>query len=258
MTAAGNGPATPLGRRLHLLLRGIERVSPGPRRAGSALSAEVGRGPLPIGELFHPLALGALAVLLANDWWAKRAYPGWLTGKLSDLAGLVAVPLALSAAIGLVMWLAMALGARLDPSLRRGRLLLAMAAVALPFAAAKLSAPAAAAMAELLAQLGGHPRIVSDPWDLLTLPALLLTWHIGRAELRLVPRGRVHALLRADLAGDRAGDRSMERSLDRVGEALADVRAAGAEPQRVAALEQALVQRDLAAIDDALRRVATG
>ncbi|WP_152681574.1 hypothetical protein [Chromobacterium subtsugae] len=30
----------------------------------------------------------ALCLLLANDWWLKSAHPGWLSGKLSDFAGL--------------------------------------------------------------------------------------------------------------------------------------------------------------------------
>src|SRR5690242_18360316 len=33
----------------------------------------------------------ALAVLLANDLWWKAAYHNWLTGKLSDFAGLFVV-----------------------------------------------------------------------------------------------------------------------------------------------------------------------
>jgi hypothetical protein len=33
----------------------------------------------------------ALALLLANDFWLKAAYPGFLTGKLSDVAGIAVV-----------------------------------------------------------------------------------------------------------------------------------------------------------------------
>jgi hypothetical protein len=35
--------------------------------------------------------LAALAVLLINDIVLKAAFPGWLTGKLSDLAGVAMV-----------------------------------------------------------------------------------------------------------------------------------------------------------------------
>jgi hypothetical protein len=38
-----------------------------------------------------PGFLAALAILLANDLWWKAAYANWLTGKLSDFAGLFVV-----------------------------------------------------------------------------------------------------------------------------------------------------------------------
>lgn len=41
--------------------------------------------------------LCSLAVLLVNDWWLKAAYPGLVTGKLSDFAGLALVGFALLA-----------------------------------------------------------------------------------------------------------------------------------------------------------------
>ena len=40
----------------------------------------------------------ALAVLLVNDWFLKQAFPGFITGKLSDFAGLAVVALPLFAA----------------------------------------------------------------------------------------------------------------------------------------------------------------
>jgi hypothetical protein len=40
----------------------------------------------------------SLAVLLMNDWWLKGAYPGVITGKLSDFAGIAVVTLLLLAA----------------------------------------------------------------------------------------------------------------------------------------------------------------
>jgi hypothetical protein len=42
--------------------------------------------------LFHPLFLLSLFVLLANDLSWKAAYQNWLTGKLSDVAGLLVLP----------------------------------------------------------------------------------------------------------------------------------------------------------------------
>ena len=45
--------------------------------------------------LLHPLRVGAVAVLVVNDHLLKAAYPGLITGKLSDVAGLVFFPLLL-------------------------------------------------------------------------------------------------------------------------------------------------------------------
>jgi hypothetical protein len=51
--------------------------------------------------LLHPLALGALFVLLLNDQVLKRVSPGALSGKLSDAAGMVLFPLVLHAIVEL-------------------------------------------------------------------------------------------------------------------------------------------------------------
>jgi hypothetical protein len=42
--------------------------------------------------LAHPAFVLSLALLLANDFVFKAAYPGWVTGKLSDVAGLFVLP----------------------------------------------------------------------------------------------------------------------------------------------------------------------
>ena len=47
-----------------------------------------GKRALPAGELFHPVTLAALALLVVNDRVLKGALPGAVTGKLSDVAGL--------------------------------------------------------------------------------------------------------------------------------------------------------------------------
>lgn len=52
-----------------------------------------GRGSI---DLARPAFVFALALLLANDLVLKAAYPGWVTGKLSDFAGLFALPYFLS------------------------------------------------------------------------------------------------------------------------------------------------------------------
>ncbi len=40
--------------------------------------------------LRSPVLLGAVGVLLLNDFVLKAAFHSWLTGKLSDVAGLAA------------------------------------------------------------------------------------------------------------------------------------------------------------------------
>ena len=46
--------------------------------------------------LGHPLSVAALVLLALNDHVLKQAWPGFVTGKLSDVAGLVVAPLVLA------------------------------------------------------------------------------------------------------------------------------------------------------------------
>src|SRR5262249_52139727 len=129
--AEGNGAYASIFERLRRALRGVDH-------------AEVPA--LPLGEAVHPVALAAVALLAINDWMLKpRLGHGALgpatsivTGKLSDVAGLVFAPVVLSAAIGLVLHAAARLGARIDPSLSRRRLIGCIAATGAAFAAVKL------------------------------------------------------------------------------------------------------------------------
>lgn len=47
--------------------------------------------------LLHPVFIISLAVLLLNDFYWKYSYHNWLTGKLSDFAGLIVLPVFLLA-----------------------------------------------------------------------------------------------------------------------------------------------------------------
>ncbi len=127
MSAADNGSGAGYYERLRRSLRG-----------------GVGADVLPIGEALHPVALLAIGVLLLNDWVLKRRFTGSaVTGKLSDLAGLAAAPVVLTALIGLVLLAAAKLGARIDPRLTQRRLVLAVLATGVVFAAIKLDTRAA-------------------------------------------------------------------------------------------------------------------
>jgi hypothetical protein len=218
--AGGTGPRPSIFEQLRRTLRGVDHAE---------------APALPLGEAVHPAALAAAAALAANDWLLKpRLGPGLVTGKLSDLAGLIFAPVVLSAAIGLALHLAARAGARVDPSLSRRRLLACTAATGAVFAAVKLDPAAARALAALVAALGRPAAIVPDRTDLWCLPALAVALWIGRDELRRVPLGRPAALHRL---GRPAGP------------ALADVRWAGAPAARVDALAAAIDAWDPPEVD---------
>ena len=47
--------------------------------------------------LLHPVFILSLTVLLLNDFYWKYSFHNWLTGKLSDFAGLIVLPVFLMA-----------------------------------------------------------------------------------------------------------------------------------------------------------------
>ncbi|MEO6774614.1 MAG: hypothetical protein ABI467_16645 [Kofleriaceae bacterium] len=135
----------------------------------------------------HPVTLAAVVLLLVNDWVLKPRFRGsFVTGKLSDVAGLVFAPVVLSAAIGLMLWLGTRLGLRVAPhgaALTHRRLVLCCAATALGFAAVKLFPP----VGDVVAQLIGHGASFYPDWtDVLCTPCVLIAYWIGRDELRLL------------------------------------------------------------------------
>lgn len=144
----------------------------------------------------HPVALAAVLVLVVNDWVLKPRWHGGIVGKLSDIAGLAFAPVVLSAAIGLLLALAARLGARVDPSLTRRRLVACIAATGVCFTTVKLSSTAAEWLASLLSLMGRPASIYLDRTDLLTLPALAVAYWIGRDELRRIPLGKPAAIHR--------------------------------------------------------------
>jgi hypothetical protein len=123
----------------------------------------------------HPLWWAALALLVLNDHLLKAAGGvewGWLTGKLSDFAGMLVAPAILAVA------------ARVRTA--RGWLA-AHLAVGAVFSAIKVSATAAALL----------PVVITvDPSDLAAVPLLLVSWRLlGRAardpEYALAGLGRL-------------------------------------------------------------------
>jgi len=127
----------------------------------------------------HPLVLLAVVVLVVNDWVLKPRFHDWLTGKLSDVAGLLFAPLVLSAMIGLALRLAGRPG-----YLTRRRLVACCVATAAGFAAVKLVAPAREALSALI---GHHAEFYPDWTDLFALPAVAIAYWCGVDELRRLP-----------------------------------------------------------------------
>lgn len=127
--------------------------------------------------LTRPLFWVALVTLLLNDHVLKGAgiLPGAVTGKLSDVAGLVVAPIVVAALFRVTT--------------HRGAAL-SMGAVGLVFAAINLS-PLAAAPFELL--LGW--RVWTDPTDLVTLPALAGAWSLMSTRTEARSRHLTHAAL---------------------------------------------------------------
>lgn len=162
--------------------------------------------------LLHPVALASLALLIANDHLFKHAYPGFVTGKLSDFAGLVFFPLLLQA----LYELGAALVGRPSTASPRA-LLLGTVAAGVVFCAVKIAAPVNDVGRELLGWLqwaAGWPiamasgvspeppastAIALDVTDLVALPALLIAYALGRwhrSERHLAALGKSPAIRR--------------------------------------------------------------
>ena len=154
------------------------------------------RRPIPGDALVGPAGLGAAALIVFNDFWLKRAHPGWWSGKLSDIGLCLLMPLVLYAAIEWVAWLLASLrGRTLWPG--RAAIWLSCALSALYFSAMKLWPAFAALHASVLAWLTpgrGRLRVVCDPTDLPALVMVALAWWLLDRSLQKRLRVQVPAL----------------------------------------------------------------
>jgi hypothetical protein len=135
--------------------------------------------------LVHPVTVVATALLVVNDHLLKAAYPGLLTGKLSDVAGLVMAPPVVATVLALVR----------PPTRSSSLAAAAIGPVALGFTAVKAD-PAVAGWASAGWSLVNGPSVVgADRTDLLALPALGLAWVVWRVVRRRPAPGRWLRLL---------------------------------------------------------------
>lgn len=142
--------------------------------------------------LLHPVALGALALLVVNDHVLKRVCPSFVTGKLSDVAGVFVLPLVMSAAFEV-------LARRTTVTARAANrvLLVSVIATMVVFSAVELWTPAETfyrysigvlqwpfrAVLSLL-RSGNLPRVApvgatADATDLVALPMGLVAYAFG-------------------------------------------------------------------------------
>lgn len=117
--------------------------------------------------LAHPGSVLALVLLVLNDHVLKQAWPGWVTGKLSDVAGLVVAPLLLSAVLTAV---------RVTRPLH-----VAVVATGAGFAFCKTTTFGATVTSDVWSLFGTPTMIRADVTDLLALPGLYAAWRIHRA-----------------------------------------------------------------------------
>ena len=169
-----------------------------------------------------------MGVLAVNDHVLKGAglVPGWVTGKLSDLAGLFFFPLLLTALWDTASFaLVRTTRARIDFSLRRAKLALAMAVTLALFVPLKLPGQLSATWIEVytatLGRVGFPSRVWQDPTDLFALIMLWPAWRLGLAEIRRVPLGRLEVIARTtppDARGNLADVARLHRDTVAVGE----------------------------------------
>lgn len=128
--------------------------------------------------LAHPVTLAALVVLLLNDHLLKAAYPGPLTGKLSDVAGLVLAP-------PLVTTVVLSLARRMPAGPAATGSMVAVGAIFTIIKAIPAAANAASAAWSIIL---GPSLVRADRTDLFALPALAIAWHVWtRARQRPAP-----------------------------------------------------------------------
>jgi hypothetical protein len=142
------------------------------------------------GELLtHPVVLVALAVWGLNDHLGKRAHPGWITGKASDVACLIVIPVLTAGVFELAR----------RKATRTSRIVLCASAIVAALVMALINTwPPAAELYEIAMGASQWPfrwiltgaselrrvQLTMDPTDLSTIPAVLVPVALERRRWR--------------------------------------------------------------------------
>lgn len=136
--------------------------------------------------LIHPVAVLALALLILNDRVLKGAYGNAVTGKLSDVTGLIVFPLVLQSLVDHGVTLA---GRRPIP-LRRTLIPLLVFTAAL-FSGVQLFDVVTNAYDGFITAIWHPAKSTQDPTDLFALPALAVAWWVAHQAEKPQRRSRI-------------------------------------------------------------------
>lgn len=137
-------------------------------------------------EFFNAPVLLSIALFAANNIWLKSAFPGWLTGKLSDFLFCFFFPLYCSAVIGMV-----------HPRFVRPRIYMGALMTLAVFTAMKMLPSFSDQVSSVFSYLSelihlGPSRNIVDKTDLVATPAVGVAVIFGRSRLRqLIENGWV-------------------------------------------------------------------
>ncbi|MFI6457454.1 hypothetical protein ACIBF6_38595 [Streptosporangium amethystogenes] len=126
----------------------------------------------------HPATVVATFVLLVNDHLLKALWPGPVTGKLSDVAGLLVAPPVL--ALAFLPALALTRAGPFSTALARLSAPVATVATGIGFTLVKTTDGGAELASRAWTLVAGPSRVLADPTDLVALPALGVAWLVWR------------------------------------------------------------------------------
>ncbi len=133
-------------------------------------------------SLAHPLTIISVVALVVNDHWLRWTLPSWWTGKLGDFAWLLFAPFICTLALS---WL---IPKRWQQQERMVGIV-SITFIGAWFALAKTVPTVHALTVNTLDSIvGWQGGLRMDATDLLTLPALLMSWHIWRTVRNTPPR----------------------------------------------------------------------